>query len=281
MQRDRLLSRSTTPRAQAFQDGTINPMTLSEAQTVAPAIFATEPASYINLKRYNFVPTTDIIEKMTGQGWVLTNAKQSSTNSDLRMKYGVHTVEFQNPELFIKDSIGGVEGRPTVIFMNSHDGSRPIQSELGIFRLVCSNGLVIKSQDFGGFRERHTRLTNDAVKSLLEEKIQLMDSAVQKINKWNGVEMKSIDMRKFATDALVLRIGEDRQPEDHEILSILEPKRSADSANTLWHVYNRVQENLIKGGFDLGNRVARAITNPLADMKLNQDLWQLAEDYAS
>lgn len=269
-----------SPRAQAFQDGTINPMSLDEARQYAPAIFATEPASFINLKRYNFVPTTEIISQMSNEGWILTNAKQSSTKIDLRKNYGVHTVEFQHPDLYIKDTENKVEGRPTVIFMNSHDGTRPIQSELGIFRLVCSNGLVIKAQDFGGFRERHTRLTNEDVKRLLGEKVQLMNNAVEKINRWNGVEMKSIDMRKFATDALILRIGEDRQPEDHEILSILEPKRQADAVNTLWHVYNRVQENLIKGGFQLGNRQARGITNPLADMQLNQGLWQLAEAYA-
>lgn len=270
-----------SPRAQAFLDGTINPMSLTEAQSYAPAIFATEPASFINLKRYNFVPTTDIIEKMGNEGWILTNAKQSSSKIDLRKNYGVHTVEFQHPDLYINDTEGKVEGRPTVIFMNSHDGTRPIQSELGIFRLVCSNGLVIKAQDFGGFRERHTKLTNDDVKRLLGEKLELMGTAVERINRWNSIEMKSLDMRKFATDALILRIGEDRQPEDHEILSILEPKRQADSANTLWHVYNRVQENLIKGGFQLGNRQARGITNPLADMTLNQGLWQLAEEYAA
>lgn len=264
-----------------IDSGIINTLTLEAAAKKAPAIMATKPADYINLKRYNFVPTTEIIEKMADQGWLLTDAKQSKTNVDLRRDYGVHIVQFQHPDFFIKDSTGNVEGRPTVLFTNSHDGSRPISSDLGIFRLVCSNGLVIKSKDFGGFRERHTKLTNDGVKQLLDEKIGLMGDAVKNINRWNGVEMKAIDMKKFATDALILRIGEDRQPEEHEIYGILNARRDADSANTLWHVYNRVQENLIKGGFDIGNRQARAITNPLQDMKLNQGLWQLAEAYAS
>jgi hypothetical protein len=256
-------------------------MAEDKIRSVAPAVFATSPADFINLKRYHFVPTTDIIEKMGTQGWVLTNAKQSKTNSNLRRDYGVHMVEFQHPDLYVNDNEGAVEARPTVLFVNSHDGTKPIQSELGMFRLVCSNGLIIKSTDFGGFRERHTKLTNEAVKLLLEEKINLMNTAIERINRWNSVEMKSVDMRKFATDALIMRAGEERQVEDHEVFSILEPKRLADSSNTLWHVYNRVQENMIRGGFSLGNRQARAITNPLQDMKLNQGLWQLAESYAS
>ena len=251
------------------------------AREAAPAIFATEPAPHINLNRYKFVPTTDIIEKMEDNGWVLTEAKQSSTKSDLRRDYGVHLVKFQHPEISIADGSGGVEGRPQMVFLNSHDGTRPLQMELGIFRLVCWNGLVVKSADLGGFRERHTKLTNDAVKVLLDEKLQLAETAVEKINRWSDIQMKRVDMRKFAVDALLMRLNEERQPEEHEIISILEPRRPADERNDLWHVYNRVQENLIKGGFNIGERQARAITNPVADMVLNQGLWQLAEEYAT
>jgi CBS domain containing-hemolysin-like protein len=139
---------------------------------------------------------------------------------------------------------------------------------------------MIKSHDMGGFRERHTKLTNDGVKLLLDEKLQLADQAVDRINRWSGIQMRNIDMRKFATDALLMRLGEDRQPEEHEIRGILEAHRDSDNKNTLWHVFNRVQENIIKGGFNIGERKARAITNPIADMVLNQGLWQLAEEYA-
>jgi len=255
-------------------------ISLDAARKAAPAIFATEPASYINLKRYNFVPTTDIIDKMNDNGWVLTAAQQSKSKSDLRNSFGVHMVKFQHPDLYIKDNDGGIEGRPQMVFINSHDGTRPLQVELGIFRLVCSNGLMIKSQDMGGFRERHTKLTNEGVKLLLDEKLKLTDQAIERINRWSGIEMKAIDMRKFATDALRMRLSEERQPEEHEIFGILESRRAVDNKNDLWHVYNRVQENLIKGGFNIGERQARAITNPIADMNLNQGLWQLAEEYA-
>lgn len=258
-----------------------SPLGLSRARELAPAIFATAPAQYINRNRYNFVPTTDIIEKMDSNGWILTDAKQSKSKSDLRNNFGVHMVKFQHPDLYINDGNGGIEGRPQMVFLNSHDGTRPLQVELGIFRLVCSNGLMIKSHDMGGFRERHTRLTNDGVKELLDEKLQLADSAIERINRWSGIKMKALDMRKFATDALLMRISEERQPEEHEIFGILEARRESDNKNDLWHVYNRVQENLIKGGFNIGERQARAITNPIADMTLNQGLWQLAEEYAT
>lgn len=264
---------------QTVMTQTVTELSLDSAKVLAPAIFATEPASYINLKRYNFVPTTEIIEQMNSNGWLLTDARQSKSKNSMRNSHGTHVVKFQNPEMYIKDSNGGIEGRPTVVFFNSHDGTRPLQVELGIFRLVCSNGLVIKTQDLGGFRERHTRFTNDEIKSMLAEKTSLAALAVEKINAWSGIQMSPSDMRRFAADAILLRLREERSPEEHEVLGILEPKREADRVNNLWNVMNRIQENLIRGGFTLGERSARAITNPIVDLSLNQGLWQMAEDW--
>jgi len=263
------------------QKSQITVMTMETAKTKAPAIFATKPAGHINPNRYKFTPTTDIIAHMDSMGWKLTNAKQSKTKVPLRRDYGVHITEFQHPDLYIKDQTGNVEARPTVIFVNSHDGSRPRDFEMGLFRLVCSNGMIVKDRGFGGFRERHTKLTLEEVKALIDQRMESLNSTVEKINLWTGREMTAKDRRQFAVSALILRIGEDRQPEEYEIMDILNPRREQDKPNTLWHTFNRVQENLIKGGFQMNNRTARPITNPIQDMVLNRGLWQLADAYAS
>jgi hypothetical protein len=260
---------------------TLTPMSLESAKVLAPAIFATAPASYINRKRYHFTPTTEVIDFMSNLGWQLTNAKQSSTKKDLRRYFGTHIVEFQHPELMIKNSDSKIEARPTVLLLNSHDGSRPINFEMGLFRLVCSNGLVIKDRDFGGFKERHTKYDFQGIKNLIDEKVTGLNEIVKKINTWNQVELKPIDRRKFAEDAIKLRTKSDRIADDYEVIEILSPRRDADASHSLWHVFNRVQENLIKGGYQMNNRTARAITNPIADMEINQGLWQIAEEYAS
>jgi len=259
----------------------IRVMNLETAREKAPAIFATEPASYINLNRYKFTPTTDIINHMDSLGWKLTNAKQSKTKVALRQNYGVHITEFQHPDLYVKNTDNGIEARPTVVLVNSHDGSRPINFEMGLFRLVCSNGLMVKDRDFGGFKERHTKYTLQEVQNMIDQKMEGLNTTVGKINKWIGVEMSAKDRRSFAIEALALRIGEDRQAEDYEIMEILNPRRDQDTPNTLWHTFNRVQENIIKGGYQMNNRTARPITNPIQDMVLNQGLWQLADAYAS
>jgi len=258
----------------------ITPISLADARAIAPAAFATSQAPTIKSAKYQFTPTHEVIDHMSDLGFQLTGIKQSKSNVPLRKNFGIHIARFQHPELYIKNPEGGIEARPEVVMINSHDGTRPVQFEMGLFRLVCSNGLVVKTQDFGGFRERHTKYDFNTLKSLIDEKISTLKPVVGKISKWAERLMTDKERFQFAIEALALRMGEDRQPDQSEIYEILSPKRQADDSKTLWHTFNVVQENLIKGGFQMNERQARAITNPVEDFRINQDLWQLADVYA-
>jgi hypothetical protein len=266
-------------KATNFKNNVITSISLDTAKDLAPAIFATSPAPTIKSPKYQFTPTFEVIEHMQDMGYVLTGVKQSKSNVDLRKNWGIHITRFQHPDLYIKDPQGMIEARPEVVLINSHDGTRPIQFEMGLFRLVCENGLVVKDRDMGSFRERHTKLNFQEVKNLMDEKVSGLQEVVGKISQWNMKEMSDKQRFNFAMDALALRIGTDREAEQYEIMDILTAKRKVDEQPTLWHTFNTVQENLIKGGFQLNNRQARAINNPVEDFNLNQGLWQLADSY--
>ncbi len=266
-------------KATDFKNNVITSISLDKAKEYAPAIFATSPAPTIKSPKYQFTPTFEVIEHMQDMGYLLTGVKQSSSNVELRKNWGIHITRFQHPDLYIKNTDGEIEARPEVVLINSHDGTRPIQFEMGLFRLVCENGLVVKDRDMGSFRERHTKLNFNEVKNLIDQKVSGLNDVVGKINKWNMIEMTDKQRFNFAVEALALRIGTDRQAEQYEIMDILNPKRKADEGNSLWKTYNILQENLIKGGFQLNNRQARSIKNPIEDFNLNQELWSLADNY--
>ena len=66
---------------------------------------------------------------------------------------------------------------------------------------------------------------------------------------------------------------------------LLTARRREDQKNDLWTVYNRIQENFIKGGMrgygKTGKRMStRAINSVSEDIRLNKALWQLAEGMA-
>lgn len=271
---------TVSKKAAEFKGGTIKSISRAVAKEAAPAIFATKPADYINTKRYHFTPTFEIIDMMEDMGYLLTAAKQSKTKIPLRQNHGVHIVEFQHPDLYVKDSATGeVEARPTIVLVNSSDGSRPIDFQMGMFRLVCSNGLIVKDKDLGGFRERHTKFSFQEIKDLISSKVDALPKTIEKINKWSSIEMDAAARHAFAIQALALRLSSDRKPENYEIHEILNPRRKADEAHNLWCTYNVIQENLIKGGFQMNERSARPITNPWQDLQLNKQLWEMAEQY--
>jgi hypothetical protein len=63
---------------------------------------------------------------------------------------------------------------------------------------------------------------------------------------------------------------------------LLTPRRIDDRASDLWTTFNRVQENMIKGGLRARNKsghstTTRAVKGIDQNVKLNRALWQLAE----
>jgi hypothetical protein len=272
----------TTQLATNNANNIIVPLSLEAAREKAPGIFADKPAPRVS-KDYKFTSSLQLVEHLDSAGWKLVEAKQSTSKNanPIYTTYGTHIMKFSHPELYMKDNRGGIEGRPQIVILNNHNGDRPLQIEAGCFRLVCSNGLMIKTQDFGTIKERHIKYTQEQVSKLVDDQVIKIESAVKRINQWIMKPMTSKEQFAFAAEALALRLSGDRKPEQYELLSILTPKRKEDEQNDLWHIFNRTQENLIKGGFELNERQARAINNPLLDMEMNLKLWEIAEKYAS
>ncbi|MGS0639360.1 DUF932 domain-containing protein, partial [Citrobacter sp. VF227] len=85
----------------------------------------------------------------------------------------------------------------------------------------------------------------------------------------------------LAKAALTYRFGEEHQPVTET--QVLAPRRWQDDKHDLWTVFNRLQENLKKGG--LAGRTAqgkrshtRAVNGIDGDLKLNRALWVMAEE---
>lgn len=85
----------------------------------------------------------------------------------------------------------------------------------------------------------------------------------------------------LANAALTYRFGEEHQPVT--ATQILTPRRNEDRQDDLWTTYQRLQENLLKGGLPgrtaQGKRThTRAINGIDGDVKLNRALWVMAEN---
>ena len=96
------------------------------------------------------------------------------------------------------------------------------------------------------------------------------------------INMSEKEMLAFAEQAAKTKYKTETAPFD--VIKLLEVKREADKENTLWNVFNRVQEHLVQGGIKgVSESGANIETRPInhidKNIKVNTGLWSLAEEY--
>lgn len=260
-------------------------MTLAEAIAQVPSIGASAPAEVVS-KKYSFLPSTRIIEDMSSLGWGLTQVKgiKSGMKNKYRKEHGRHFLIFQNEEIkIVKDD--ETEAIPQIIIENNSMGTGRLKINIGIFRLVCENGLVIAEKNLGEYKMRHLGYSYEDLQELVGRIVADLPKAVSKINTFTAKEMTQEEMTKFASEAIKVRLGEERVATSEEIAELLKPRRTADEGNNLWVVFNRVQESVMRGGGMFVDskgkmRKMKASTNIMVEAKQNKELWELAEAYA-
>ena len=256
-------------------------LTLDEVKILAPSVGTTKPLDGLS-KHYVHVPTTTVIEDIQKLGWQPVGVQEVKARK--RVGYQKHLITFEHPD-YKKEGVEGNE-HPQLLLMNSHDGTSKFQLEAGIFRLVCSNGMVIKSEDMGSVSIRHMGYDFKVIKEAVDNLMENIPLILNKIDKMKETELTEEEMVEFAKKAAKLRfekLNEKTKIEDVvDIEELLEAERKEDKGNKLYEVFNRVQEKIINGSFQykLGekDRKARPIKNFKQNVQVNQDLWVLAEE---
>jgi hypothetical protein len=255
-------------------------MERNEIKAICPVAYQTKASNAVS-ENYTFIPTSKIIDDMDALGWKVGQATmvRSRKNSGFQK----HLIKFFNPSIEINGDDGTMY--PQVLLTNSHDGKSSFKFEAGIFRLVCSNGLVIKSHDFGSFNIRHMGYSFDQLQTNIKQFVDGLPSIVERMNMFITKTMTENEMKAFAQQAIDARFG-GAKVTGIELEELLAVERNEDNGNTLWKVFNRVQEKIVGGSFTYVNeegklRKARPIKNFQQDMALNGQLWEIAEQFVA
>lgn len=243
---------------------------IEQIKELAPSVFTTEKAPHLSDK-YIQTPTIRVVEDLINLGWQVTKVQE--VKSRKYKGFQKHLIMFRHPDIMIKGA-NGDDSCPQILLTNSHDGKAAFNFRIGIFRFVCSNGLVISDADFGVMSIRHLNYTFESLQAKVAEMITKLPGLVQKINKFKTKVLTEAQMEDFATKASKLRTKK-----TVNIMSVLEPTRKEDVGNDLWLVFNRVQEKILGGSYIAGGRKARSVKNFQKDIQLNEQLFELAESY--
>ncbi|MDI4461513.1 DUF945 domain-containing protein [Escherichia coli] len=248
------------------------PLTREELMQVVPSVFG-ENKHASRSEKYTYIPTITLLENLQREGFQPFFACQSRVRDPDRREHTRHLLRLRRA-----DQING-QHVPEIIILNSHDGASSFQLLPGIFRSVCTNSLVC-GQSFGEIRVPHR---GDVVSKVIEgayDVLSVFDRVEEKRDAMQSLILPPPAQQALANAALTYRYGEAHQPVT--ATQILTPRRYEDRRDDLWTTYQRIQENLLKGG--LPGRTAkgkrshtRAVKGIDGDVRLNRALWVMAE----
>jgi hypothetical protein len=257
-------------------------LTNEQLREQAPGIFALQAAPDVS-ERYAYLPSHQVIDEMRSLGMVPVQASTGRKRNPSGRAFAMHQIVFRPLGFYSRAPELG-ELTPQVFFLNSHDRTSPLAFDAGMERAVCTNGMRTTDAKLGlSFKVRHTgkgRL--DELHAGMRRLIEGLDKIVEVANDWNRIELNDRQVVDFAKKAIALK-GTTLAIEPEQLLTA---RRHMDEGLSLWRVFNRVQENIVKGGVSgitaSGRRASlKRISTLAADVDFNRRLWTAASDLAA
>lgn len=249
-------------------------------KTKAPSVFAATPAAGVS-ERYTFLPTAQIVSRMRQEGWAPVEVQQQAVRVEGRMGFQKHLIRFQRRDQIARPG----DYTPEIALVNSHDRSSAYQIHGALYRFVCSNGLMVSDSTIEQVSIRHSGRETEEVIAASFALLAQVPRLAERVEAFRTRQLSTPEQHAFAQRAILLR-WEDAQFAPVGPAKVLQPRRTEDTGNDLWSVYNRVQENLLRGwqrdyhqrrqdGRRIGK--SRPITGLDENIRVNKALWELAE----
>ena len=232
-------------------------------------------------------------------GYKPTQARQTPSRKQGKKPFAQHMLSFAHESDLNADN---AETRPEIILYNSHDGKSALKLFAGAFRFICSNGIVAGD----GFQSkmRHSKKTANGFEKLLTDTAESLPRMMQRIATLQETETAA-NVLDFAFNAAKLRweMAPDELAENAEtgtyfngvtMRDLQGARRYDDQGPNAWKVFNRIQENIMRGGPNILSltkkaketgqgwkyRKAKAVSSLPETIRLNRELWDLSNALA-
>jgi hypothetical protein len=258
--------------ANAFEQA----LPLEAVRSRAPAVFATAPDERVSAK-YTFIPTERVLTGLMSADFLPVDARQTHArrSSPLHARH-ILRLRRRYEVVSLKDSV------PEVVVVNGHSANQSYEIRLGLFRVICTNGMIVSRGAFPAYRVTHRgNIVDEVIAGALKvaESFECLAAQVERMEERRLFKDEQV---VFAARALALRFPEPAQG-GIAPSQLLTCRRAEDVGDDLWHVFQRCQEGLLRGGFSRRSASGRlirtrAISSISRDIELNGRLWDLAAE---
>ena len=249
----------------------------------APAALSGSAWEEVSAK-YLYIPTSGIVNKLEEEGFTLTGVQQSRTRIPGKAPFSKHRLTFTVPQdSSIVRKLG--DSIPQIQLLNSHDRSSSLEVRRSIKRLICLNGMTSGGpEEFFKYPHRGAGHTLDDILGDVFSLVEGFGSLTTRVQAMQAKILEPWQQSGLAAQAAELRWGDKAPVTPAQLLTA---RRHADQGSDVWSTFNRIQENLVRGGQGYvaprtdgrpaRGGTTRAIKSIDADLKINGGLWNLAE----
>src|SRR5579884_3677850 len=262
----------------------LNGLTDEKIFAACPSVFALSKHDSRS-DRYMYIPTSRILVALREVGFVPTTAMQARARTADRQEFTKHLLRLRK----VADLGYGKPEVHEIVLVNSHDGSSAYNLYGGIFRLVCTNGLIRGDID-SAMKVYHK---GNVVDQVVESTIEIAgrsEQVMEDIACMKRIQLSRAEQLLLSEFALKVRfdLNEGDKSEGKKKETIYQPAdllrvhRAEDARNDLFTTFNIIQENVIKGGVSRRDRkgkrhTTREIKNIDQNVEINRLLWLLAQ----
>lgn len=261
-------------------------LTTERIRQLAPAVFSTTKHERLS-ERYAPLHTSDLIPVLADYGYQPVQAAQKRSRK-ASPEHAMHMLAFA------KDGDAGADGmRGEIVLYNSHDGTGSVKLFAGAFRFICSNGIV--AGDGFASRTYHSHSGMRGFEEVLRNTIEKLPSMMEQIESMRNAQLDRGEAYDMAMKAVSVRWDAFTNNEKRgnfavtkTVTDVLQAQRIQDEGNDAWTVFNRIQENIIRGNAFIRSltekhpegvmRKARPIQAIAEHQRVNTALWNIANE---
>ena len=259
----------------------VNPLTNAQLRAVAPSIFSETPIDGVS-DRYAFVPTDSVLDTFRNAGYFPIMASESKVRNDDNRGYQKHIIQFRSMDNLLRPDSS--QEYADIVLTNSHNRTSSFILDLAFFRIICANMLVVPSETFSHHSIIHSGFNLTKVITAIDEVTSHVPRMQDEIEKFKRIELSTLEQQSLAKAAIDIRFDTDTHAIDAQ--ELLQVNRTEDDDASLWTVFNRVQEAMIRGGVKGKNRktgktfTSKAINAIDTNLKLNKELFSTVQRMA-
>jgi hypothetical protein len=229
----------------------------------------------INSKPF-MVESIDAVREFQRQGWNIAGALENRSKNS--RKIDNHFIKMEHPDFRMLNKKGQTEAVATMNIQNSCNGAKPMELDLGVYRLVCSNGAIAHTS-YSNAKVPHSEKGQFNLQEILCDLGIRTQGVIEEFNKLKESELTPAEAMAMASEAARIRFGKEVKFDVNQLLNSIRPE---DEDNDVWTVFNRIQENLTQAHriTDRDGVMYGAVTDSREDTRINKELFQLAHAYA-